>query len=226
MGPPVVRGLPPVRLLLPVARLARRGTLGCISLRGRLQAHDGHRRGNTSRLGLGLRETGRLQEAYSGADGRGDPAVLVQHVLHDRRRKPHLDARRRILVLTRLYLRIALSRRVRVRAPHGPAAVVGGRPSRNYAPVPRYSGPRFRGRRNRARTEPMGQELVAGPRPGRSGRCLASGVLAGPVRGRSSLQLFDGLYESHRSMVEHLSGPSLLDVHPLWARRIHRTDPT
>ena len=94
VGPPVVRGLPVVRLLLPSSRFVRRRVLARVPLRRRLQARHRPRSGHAAGVRLGLRAAGRVQETYPDTDGHGQLALLVQHLLHHRRREPDLDAGR------------------------------------------------------------------------------------------------------------------------------------
>ena len=182
MGSSMVRRLPVVRLLLSPACPVRRGALGRVPLCGCLQARHCPRPGHFPGVGLGLRAVGGLQEACARVDGRGNLAVLVQYLLHHLWREHSLDARRRVLVLSRAHERIALPRRVRVRAPDRPAALAGGGPVRGDAAVPRRPGTRLRGHRDPARAEPLEQEHLARACSGRRGRCIARGVLARSVR--------------------------------------------
>jgi len=83
--------------------------------------------GSLSRRRLGLRAVGGLQEPVPGLMAAATFAVLVQYLPTHLWREHSLDARRRVLVLSRVLSGLLFLGGVRVRAPDRPAALAGRR---------------------------------------------------------------------------------------------------
>ncbi len=232
LGPGLVRRLPALHLLLPVARSPHRALQRRRLLRRGLQGGHGARHPPLAAVRLGVRPPGRPPRPRPGLPGRGHPAVPVRTELLDLRGQPALHPGRRVLVLPQPLPGPAVPRRGGARPPHRPAPGLGRGALRLHPALPPAPGPVRRGRRSsagaarrrpgagaapRAAGPPGPSPLGPAPLLGRGGRRLgrrARRLVAGSLRHRPGLHHQHGVDQRRR-----LPPPPLPRLVPVGAGR-------